>query len=171
MYSEARQDEFVLHMVEGKVGTYLEIGAWRPTVSNNTYLLEQKGWTGLSIDISNVHEKEWLTQRKNPLVIADATTYNYQLADHIDYLQLDVEPPEQTFKVLQELMKLPTVYSVITYETDAYGDPRFVEPSRELLASRGYVLAVADVLCKGGPFEDWYINPNYINVDLIKTWK
>lgn len=170
MYSEVKQDEFVVHMMNGKVGTYLEIGAWHPISTNNTYLLEQKGWTGLSLDISSVYEEAWKRERKNPLMIADALEYEFADIPHIDYLQLDIEPPKQTFAVLEKLLKLKTTYSVITYETDAYGDPTYVKPSRELLQSRGYILAVPDVLCGSGPFEDWYINPQYIDVKLLQTW-
>jgi hypothetical protein len=170
MYSEVRQDEFVVHMMNGKIGEYLEIGAWKPIDRNNTYLLEQLGWEGISLDISNDHADEWRATRKNTLIVADARSYQYPEKDHIDYLQLDVEPPSQTFAVLERLMKLKTTYSIITYETDAYGDPTYVKPSRELLTSKGYILAVPDVLCGQGPFEDWYINPNFVDINLLKTW-
>lgn len=169
--SESKQDEFVLHMMNGKIGTYLEVGAWQPIDTNNTYLLEKNGWTGLSIDIKRDYEDLWKKERKNPLVIADALTYNYLDQEHIDYLQLDIEPPSQTFAVLEILFKLKTTYSVITYETDAYGDPNFVEPSRKLITSKGYVLAVPNVQCINGPYEDWYINPKFIDVKLLETWK
>jgi len=183
-YSESRQDEFVRHMMNGKVGTYLEIGAWHPIDTNNTYRLEQDGWTGTSIEIDPQWKNPWKHYRKNPLIIADATTYGYEELDHIDYLQLDVEPASQTFATLEKLFKLKTTYSVITYETDAYGDPAYkrtgdtsraayVQPSRDLILSKGYILAVPDVRCKGGrggPFEDWYINPKFVDAELIKTW-
>lgn len=170
--SESKQDEFVLHMMNGKVGTYLEIGAWYPIDTNNTYRLERNGWTGTSIEINPIYKKAWAKERTNPLIVADALQYDFPEVDHIDYLQLDIEPPSQTFAVLQRLLKLKTTYSVITYETDAYGDPTYVAPSRELLLSKGYILAISDVLCKTGqPYEDWYINPNFVDVELIKTWK
>lgn len=171
MYSEARQDEFVLHMMNGKIGEYLEIGAAFPVEANNTFLLEQKGWTGLSLEINPIYSDLWKKERKNTLVIADALEYNYQEKNHIDYLQLDIEPPSQTFKVLQKLFELKTTYSIITFETDAYIDSSYVNPSRELFLSRGYVLAVPDVRCSRGPFEDWYVNPKFIDVELLKTWK
>ena len=175
MYSEVRQDEFVCHMTEGKIGTYLEIGAWKPVITNNTYLLEQNGWTGVSFDISTEYESAWKDQRKNPLIIANALTYDFKEmlsnTPHIDYLQLDIEPPKNTFEMLEKILQLKTTYSVITYETDAYVDSTYVKPSRDILQSKGYILAVSDVLCKGGPFEDWYINPEYVDVKLLQTWK
>jgi hypothetical protein len=172
MYSESRQDEFVLHMMNGKIGEYLEIGAAFPIEANNTYLLEKNGWSGLSIEIDPIYDELWKKERTNRLVIADALMYDYEKKDHIDYLQLDIEPPAQTFKVLQKLFELNTTYSIITFETDAYIDSSFVTPSRDLFLSKGYMLAVPDVKCSsGGAFEDWYINPNYIDVELLKTWK
>ena len=171
MYSETRQDEFVLHMMNGKIGEYLEIGAEFPIEKNNTYLLEQNGWTGLSLDIDSQYADLWKKERKNTLVIANALEYKYDEKNHIDYLQLDIEPPSQTFEILQKLFELKTTYSIITFETDAYIDPSYVTPSRELFASKGYVLAVPDVMCAGGPFEDWYVNPKFIDIELLKSWK
>ena len=158
MYSQAGQDKFVLDRI-GANGTYLEIGAAYPIVYNNTYLLELNGWTGLSIDFEPMYLEQWKV-RKNPIVIADALTYNYPNVDRYDYLQLDIDPTEKTFALLQKLLKeYKTRYSVITFETDAYLDSRFVEPSRKLLNDYGYKLERADVICEGyGAFEDWYID-------------
>jgi len=159
MYSQAGQDKFVLDRI-GKNGTYLEIGSAFPIAFNNTYLLEQNGWGGISIDFDAKYLSEWEACRKNPLIIADALTYNYPNVDRYDYLQLDIDPTENTFTLLQRLLKeYKTRYSIITFETDAYLDNRFVEPSRKLLSENGYKLEVADVYCEGyGIFEDWYID-------------
>jgi hypothetical protein len=158
MYSQAGQDKFVLDRI-GANGTYLEIGAAYPIVYNNTYLLELNGWKGLSIDFEPMYLEQWKV-RNNPIVIADALTYNYPDVDRYDYLQLDIDPTEKTFALLQKLLKeYKTRYSIITFETDAYLDNRFVEPSRKLLSDYGYKLEVADVICEGyGAFEDWYID-------------
>lgn len=168
MYSQARQDDFVLHLID-KPGTYLEIGASHPISINNTYALEQRGWSGLSLDIeaSNLHE--WNQHRQNPLIIADAITYEYE-AKHYDYLQLDIDPPANTFKALQRIFECGVTFSILTYETDAYSDSSFVEPSRELITSKGYVLAFKDIESAFGPFEDWYINPKTIDKNKLKSW-
>ncbi len=158
MYSQAGQDKFVLDRI-GANGTYLEIGAAYPIVYNNTYLLELNGWSGLSIDFEPMYLEQWKV-RRNPIVIADALTFNYPDVDRYDYLQLDIDPTEKTFALLQKLLKeYKTRYSIITFETDAYLDSRFVEPSRKLLNDYGYKLERADVICEGyGAFEDWYID-------------
>jgi hypothetical protein len=170
MYSQERQDDFVVHMMNGKIGEYLEIGASHPIDISNTYLLEQLGWTGLSIDISDQCYNIWAEKRNNPLVIADALTYDYQKKERIDYLQLDVDPSETTFKALLQVLKSGTRFSIITYETDSYADKRFVMPSRNILQSEGYTLIKPDVLCGFGPFEDWYIDESVINAELFKTF-
>jgi hypothetical protein len=170
MYSQARQDDFVIHMMNGKVGEYLEIGASHPIDISNTYALEQLGWTGLSIDISNECEQIWKEKRKNPLVIADALTFIYPAKKRIDYLQIDVDPSEVSYKALQQVLKSKTRFSIITYETDAYMDKRFILPSRELLLNQGYTLIAPDVLCGFGPFEDWYIDESVIDAELFKTF-
>lgn len=171
MYSQEKQDEFVLHMMNGKVGEYLEVGASHPIDINNTFLLEQHGWTGLSIDIDDSCRNIWLEKRKNPLIIADALTFEYPQKERIDYLQIDVDPSETSFKALLQVLKSKTRFSIITYETDAYADNTYVQPSRQLLQSEGYKLIRADVMCGFGPFEDWYIDPLVIDANLINTFK
>ena len=170
MYSQAYQDDFVIHMMNGKIGEYLEIGASHPIDISNTYALEQLGWTGLSIDISDACANIWAEKRKNPLVIADALTYEYSKKKRIDYLQLDVDPSEVTFKAMLQVLKSGTRFSIITYETDSYADKNFVMPSRNILQSEGYKLIKPDVLCGFGPFEDWYIDESVINAELFKTF-
>ena len=171
MYSQEKQDEFVLHMMNGKVGEYLEVGASHPIDINNTFLLEQHGWTGLSIDIDDSCKNIWLEKRKNPLIIADALTFDYPQKERIDYLQIDVDPSETSFKALLQVLKSKTRFSIITYETDAYADNTYVQPSRQILQSEGYKLIRADVMCGFGPFEDWYIDPLVIDANLINTFK
>jgi hypothetical protein len=158
MYSQAGQDKFVLDRI-GTKGTYLEIGASHPVYINNTYLLELNGWNGLSIDIDDSNKVAWYECRNNPLIIADAITYNYNDVERIDYLQLDIEPTENTFACLQHILKTTkTRFSIITFETDAYLDLRFVKPSRDILQDLGYELIKPDVQCEFGAFEDWYID-------------
>lgn len=168
MYSQAKQDEFVLHLID-KAGTYLEIGASHPVSINNTYALEQRGWQGISIDIEASNLQPWNECRQNLLIIADAITYEYE-SKHYDYLQLDIDPPVNTFKALERIFERGVTFSVLTYETDAYSDPSFVQPSRDLITSKGYVLAFKDILCPFGAFEDWYINPKTIDKNKLKTW-
>jgi len=169
-YSQSWQDVFILTALNGKKnGTYLEIGAQDCAVKNNTYLLEKSfDWTGVSIEIENRHKLRWNTYRKNPLVIQDALTIDYtkllsqnNLPEIIDYLQLDIEPANNTFKALMLIPFDKYKFNVITYETDLYagGDgPKLQTESREYLTSLGYTLVVGNVCnTPGKPFEDWWV--------------
>ena len=172
MYSQANQDVFVFHMTNHKVGTYLEIGASHPVYINNTYLLEENGWSGISIDIDNQNESVWKEKRKNPLIIADALTFDYStLGKYYDYLQLDIEPSVNTFNALLKILEAKIDFGIITFETDAYLDTTYVEPSRKILQDLGYTLAIANIQSPFGAFEDWYINEKYIDNKLLNTYK
>jgi hypothetical protein len=160
-------------MTNHKKGTYLEIGASHPIYINNTYLLEENGWTGVSIDIDNQNESTWKEKRSNPLIIADALTFDYASLNqtYFDYLQLDIEPSVNTYLALLKVLESKMEFGVITYETDAYMDLRYVQPSRDILQSLGYTLAIKDVQSPFGPFEDWYINEKYIDSSLLNSFK
>lgn len=167
----SRQDLFVNHMMNGKIGQYLEIGASHPILINNTYLLEQLGWFGVSIDIDPSNEAEWNKHRKNSLMITDALKLNFIDAKRIDYLSLDIEPPEQTFQCLLNMLSTGCRFSIITFEHDAYTGSSIRDISRSVLESEGYLLAVPDVKCSFGSYEDWWIDTTSdIDIDRLKTW-
>lgn len=170
-HSLSRQDLFVMHMMGNKVGTYLEIGASHPIMINNTYLLELNGWTGTSIDISNECETIWNSTRKNKLIIADALNFNHIDTDRIDYLSMDIEPAHQTLQCMINLLSTGCRFSIITFEHDAYHDKLVRKLSRSILHNENYLLAVPDIQCEFGSYEDWYIDKTSdINLDLLNTW-
>jgi hypothetical protein len=173
MHSQAKQDLFVLHMMNNKQGSYLEVGASHPININNTYLLEKNGWKGVSIDNDNQNEIIWNQCRKNTLIITDAIIFDYKSLNQtfFNYLQLDIEPPLNTYKALLRILESGIEFGIITYETDAYFDSRYVEPSRKILKELGYSLVMPDVQCEFGAFEDWYINEKYIDKTLINSFK
>jgi hypothetical protein len=170
-YSLSKQDLFVLHMMNGKIGRYLEIGANHPTITNNTYLLEKNGWTGISVDILAEHYEIWQKERINPLLIMDALSINFIDQKRIDYLQLDIEPPHQTFSCMLNMITTGCRFSIITYEHDDYTGTDMKQLSRDILESEGYYLAVPDVQCSFGSYEDWWIDKSSdIDLELLKTW-
>ena len=58
-YSQAMQDIFVLTLLDGKTnGVYLEIGSFEPLKYNNTFLLTQFDWNGISIDIRSTSQEQ-----------------------------------------------------------------------------------------------------------------
>lgn len=171
-FSQTYQDMFVLSMLDGKTdGHYLEIGSADPYKGSNTALLEQLGWSGTSLEILEEEVDKFRNHRKNPVVLCDATQYDFSyLTGVVDYLQIDCEPPATTFEILLNLPLDKCDFKVITYEHDHYTDmtSKYRELSRLYLLSKGYKLVVGniapdDVSC----YEDWYVHPKYIKSDIL----
>ena len=179
--SQAGQDKFVLSMLNNKKnGTYIEIGAYEPIEINNTYILEKKyNWTGFSIEIEKSQQMRFNKIRKNKCILADGTKFNYENEikrlwgniKRIDYLQLDVDPAETTYECLCALPLDKIRFSVITFETDyyRYGE-KIRKLSREKLKHYGYKLIAADVTNESVPFEDWYVDPDYVDISIYKKY-
>nr|MBC8395505.1 hypothetical protein [Flavobacteriales bacterium] len=126
-YSQCYQDLFVLTALDGKKdGNYIEIGAGRPYYGNNTALLKQWGYKGVSLDIHQPFLNKWADERSDDWCLnQDATTADYvDICDtylksrYIDYLQLDVDPAHNTYKVLQNIPFNTLEFGVITYDHD-----------------------------------------------------
>ena len=180
-YSQAFQDIFVLSMLSGKKnGTYVEIGGDHPLVINNSYLLESEfGWRGISFEIIQTAVNFYNSLRKNPCLCEDATTADYKkifednnLPKQIDYLQVDIEPAQQTLNALLQLPHDDYRFSVITYESDIYRDgPDCQEEAMKFLESHGYELVVRNVANEGNPYEDWYVDPQIVDAEIISKFK
>lgn len=187
-YSQAMQDMFVLAASNGEVGgSYLEIGAYHPTFISNTYLLEKMFcWNGASIDYDPSVEQQFINSGRNvKFITGDATKLDYNIilsgiTDYrVNYLQLDIEPNEQTLNCLKSLPLDNFRFSIITYETDVY-DPaqskehneRVRKESREILESHGYVLVAGNisVLTDQNPFEDWYLDSLCFDKETINKF-
>lgn len=171
-FSGLGQDLFVLMLLDGKrSGTYLEIGANDPIKSSNTYLLEKTfGWTGVSVEIGKVYQRRFELFRKNKLVCADARRLSYrgEFTNPVDYLSLDIDPPEQTLEALENVIAEGLVFRAITFEHDFYNfgcGPQVRENSRAFLEEAGYVLLVADVSFNGLRCEDWWVHPDLVDLD------
>lgn len=169
--SQANQDLFVIAVMQGNPGTYLEIGAGYPIVANNTYLLEKKyGFTGLSIEKNNDHVYEWNKEKRN-LLIADAL--NLSFCGYYDYLQVDIFPTIAHIDIIKNIIP-QCEFGIITFEHDLWrntDEVRYVaEESRRILDKHGYVMAAKNIRCEEGQFEDWYLNPKYIDQHIIDTY-
>ena len=156
MYSQIGQDDIVVSLIQGKRdGTFVDIGCGRPVHINNTYLLEKDlNWTGISInwegdDFVPSTEQEWKELRpQSKLIVADALKLNYSeifkennLPSTIDYLTLDLEPPEVTFETLLKLPLDDYIFNIVTYEHDGYRmGEEFKEKTRDYFKSHGYDL-------------------------------
>jgi len=177
-HSQSMQDLFVLSMLDGKKnGTYVEVGADRPRVINNTWLLESAyDWMGVSFEIDPVKVDYFNTIRRNKCICADATEFDYKYLfeernypKQIDYLQLDCDPPQVTLQCLNRLPLEDYRFSVITFETDLYAGGGDVQRQQwETLTNLGYQRVAKNVKNEGNPYEDWWVDPEVISED---TWK
>ena len=172
-YSQCYQDLFVLYILKGKKkGTYLEIGAGKPFYGNNTALLKEFNWSGISLEINQSLINQWLIERPNDIILnEDATNvdfnkiYNNNLPKSIDYLQLDIDPSSNTYKALKNIPFDQIQFNVITYEHDYYVDnSKYRSKSREFLKEKNYILIASNISPDNhSPFEDWYVHKNYYN--------
>lgn len=173
-YSQTYQDMFTLSMLNGKKnGKYFEIGAADPFHGSNTALLEEWGWTGTSLEILEHEVIKFKQQRKNEIILCDATKFDYSiLKGHIDYLQVDCEPPATTYDILTMLPWDQCTFGVITYEHDYYTDVTklYRDKSRNFLLSKGYMLIASNISPNDNcPYEDWYVHPKHVDPEIIKT--
>jgi len=179
-YSESYQDMFILSMLNGKKqGKYLEIGAGNTFHGNNTALLETEfGWTGVSLDIDERFVQSFAKERKNPCLLKDATLVDYEkfltgqgFEKDIDYLQLDCDPPDVTYKVLCSIPFETRKFAIITYEHDYYCDESksFREKSRKYLTSYGYKLVAGNIAPDNWRnYEDWWVHPDLVDPNILK---
>lgn len=168
-FSDAGQDLFALASNNKKLGgTFVDIGCAYGIDKSNTYLLEKfYGWTGVRLDIDIQYLIESARSRTSPFIRTDAITVDYiqlfkqyNLPLVIDYLSLDIDPPDATLEVLKALPFDEYTFRAITFEHDSYwyGDSVRNE-AREIFEAAGYTLKKADVTFDGKQaFEDWYVS-------------
>jgi hypothetical protein len=185
-YSKSGQDMFAYSICGTDSGTFLDIGASYPTRSNNTYGLECKGWSGITIDNCADHAKDYVGVRKAPLTVLDMTTINWDafIADNpilqntVDYLSFDID--DASLPVLRKFPFDRIKFRVMTVEHDAYrlGDPVRQE-MRNILQDAGYDLVAADVRimhmwlerAQAVAFEDWYVRPELVDMRVASRFR
>lgn len=179
-YSQVWQDIFVLTCtIAKKKGTFLEIGGAVPCIGNNTWLLEKEyDWRGFSIELEKEFTDQWEGVRKTKIYQDDALTFDYvkalkkhKMPKQIDYLSLDLEPPEITWECLKKLPLDEYRFTVITYEHDAYRGWADRYSHREYLESYGYELVAQDVSNGSLPQEEWYVDPTVVPREIVDALK
>ena len=180
--SQSFQESFVLNATNEKFnGYYIEVGSNHPTEFSNTFLLEsQFGWKGIGLEISQGLVDQYNSMRSNPAIRADATTIDYislfeehRCPEQMDYLQLDIEPSNQTLLALKAIPLHTYRFSVITFEHDLYAKPSNMEIQDEacfILERFGYLRLIKGVSSKGNNYEDWYVHPELVDDGFIENW-
>lgn len=172
--SQAGQDLLVYRLLVQPAGSapglFLDVGASHPIEKNNTYELEQCGWTGWLLD-NDANAADLCRQhRTSKVVCADATTFDYAtLTDGtmrtIDYLSLDCDA--SSLAAVQAILKAPLIFRVITIEHDKYRfSGEMQRQTQQLLRAAGYELICEDVCDMDLPFEDWWIQPYRVDVAI-----
>ena len=180
--SQSFQESFVINANgEKRDGFYVEIGSNHPFLFSNTFILESKfNWNGVAFELAPSLVDLYNYYRKNQAIAADATSFDFrqlfldlQLPENMDYLQLDIEPADNTFMSLKRIPLDEYRFAVITFEHDLYSNPNNVDIQRQafdLLASYDYVRVVKNVCSNGGPYEDWYVHPKLVRNGFIEEW-
>lgn len=187
-YSENYQDLFVLSILKNKQnGFFVDIGSNHPIDHNNTFLLEEYGWNGISIELDSIYNSEY-TKRKCTFINSNALEINYlelfknlNVNNYIDYLSVDID--ESSTEILNLLPFESYIFKVITIEHDGYRhEEKYREKQRKYLGERGYTLLFGNVFAenfngiltqelslKDGklPYEDWWIHPSIFDTTIL----
>jgi hypothetical protein len=188
-YSQAGQDVFAYFICGKDDGTFLDIGASNADYGNNSYGLECKGWTGITIDYGSDYAEKHLSVRKMPLQVMDMTLIDWDafianniiLQSTVDYLSFDID--EASLPVLRKFPFNKLHFRALTIEHDAYrfGDSTRQE-MRQILQNAGYELLVANVMIHFDspetkslngfvPFEDWYVRTDLVDVAVANQFR
>jgi hypothetical protein len=169
-HGEILQDLFALNVNKDVANPfYLEIGANHPTSNSNTFLLEQNGWSGISIEKNEQHKEIFEKQRTNPIIYKDATKIDYKelLSDNgvVNYLQVDCEPASVSFSILKSLPFDDCIFKCLTFEHDCYDVGTSIrDESRKFLRSKGYVMVADNIgTTINMPFEDWWVHSSFVS--------
>ncbi len=152
-YSQLGQDVLVDRMMQQKVnGTFLDVGASYFDNMNNSYFSEKERlWRGVAGEIDERYNEGWKNRPHTFYINEDALKVDYvkvladnNMPDVIDYLSVDLEPPEVTYQAFCKIMETKYIFNVVTFEVDYYRDTSTRDPARQMMEDKGYYL-VAEI--------------------------
>lgn len=171
-YGQIGQDRWVVDVFKGKRGgTFLDVGCHEHRNLSNTWALEKQfGWRGIAIDVDGSFSHGWARERPGSVfVLGDACTMDYgallgaqHMSQPVDYLSLDLEPPERTWDCLRHILGQGIWFNAVTFETDYYRYKDSRDLSRELMDSLGYVLIKPGVPGMFGEQDDFYAHKMFL---------
>jgi hypothetical protein len=174
-YSQISQDKFVNLMLGNAKGFFLDFGcgdgiSQHNPCGNNTLLLEENGWDGLSIDLDPSLINIFKAHRKTnceavDLIKCDITDllFKYKCPDIIDYFSFDIDGASEA--VIKKFPFDKFTFKIITFEHDEYAiGPRTKNTAFEILSHHGYERLINNViLTPHGSVEDWYVKKEFFN--------
>ena len=184
-YSQAGQDSFVIATYRAKRnGRFVDLGAGHPRNGSNSFVLERSlGWSGVLADIETRSQLEAERSPSNR-IFGNAIAEDVQAAildiaqdGWIDFLSLDLEPPELSLLCLASLPLDGVRFGLICCEHDLYRRSRSIKSAMEgIFIARGYekvadnvkMVATSKDIENGFKFvsvEDWWAHPSFVNVD------
>ena len=180
------QDKYVLTMLNYKNnGYFIEVGSNDPININNTYNLEKHfNWRGIMIEYDDKWLEYYKVNRQNSIhIINDATKIDYktlfntyQVPFNVDYLQIDLEVKNgstlETLKKFDDEIFNKYKFATVTFEHDIYEAPSMTRTqSREIFLNRGYYNVLSDVSNENNPFEDWYVHPDLVDMNIVRSFQ
>jgi hypothetical protein len=92
------------------------------------------------------------------------------MPNNMDYLQLDCDPPNITYDILNKIPFDKYKFAIITYEHDYYIDETksFQEKSKNYLEGLGYLRVISNISPDDNrPYEDWWVHPDLVNMEIV----
>jgi hypothetical protein len=174
-WSQLKQDQYVDKILKQKrQGYFLDLGACYFNNMNNTYFFEkERDWKGIAIEYDEKFKFGWAENRPNTqFILHDATKIDYEdllnksnFPKMIDYLSLDLEPPEITLECLYRVLECTYSFSVITFEVDDFRSSN-KNISREILTSKGYTL-IKEIYDRHFHVDDLWIHNSIYEEDML----
>lgn len=158
-YSQCNQDRCAVEIL-GSSGRFLDIGSGPPVQYSNTYLLEQKGWSGICVDAQPMD----YSGRACTFIQGTAVPVIHNRIQDVffDYISLDID--DHTNRAVLALLEKGITFRFATIEHDKYRlGPRLQKLQQAMLSSMGYVPMFIDIKAHFDHmivFEDWWCHPD-----------
>lgn len=163
--SKEGQDEAVSHLIP-RPGFYLDLGANHPVDQNNTHKLRQLGWGGYCFDIRQPPE---ICEN---YIVGDVRSLDFKSilgkGRLVSYISFDVD--SSTIKALENFPFEEFPFAVMSFEHDLYRQDGQAKKDAciKRLEKENYAILMENVKAKPSlPFEDWWINLDCFDPDII----
>lgn len=175
-YSKEFQDILVSTLIPTP-GFFLDIGMGDPISGNNTYLLEQNGWSGFLFDQNKDDINRANSIRRNEAIQCDASNFDWlnflkskNTPKIIDYISMDVDAAN--ISVINNFPFDHYEVKIITFEHDRYnnGDVRKDAYNNRMKKFPDYIFLLENAKITGLEWEDWIINKKHFDLARLEKF-